>query len=42
MFISKDDLLSDFVQKFLFLNVIHDSLLIIQINQIVTNFIQRF
>jgi len=41
-FLSKDDLLSDFVQKFLFFNVTHDSMLIVQMNQITMNFIQRF
>ncbi len=41
-FLNKDDLLSDFVQKFLFFNVTYDSMLIVQMNQIATNFVQRF
>ncbi len=41
-FLSKDDLLSDFDQEFLLFDVIHDSMLIVQMNQITTNFIERF
>ncbi len=41
-FLSKDDLLSDFDQKFLFLDVVDDSMLIVQMNQITKNFIKRF
>ncbi len=41
-FLSKDDLLSDFDQEFLFFDVIHDFMLIVQMNQITTNFIKRF
>jgi len=32
LFLSKDDLLSDFDQEFLFFDVIHDSMLIVQMN----------